>query len=64
MSKGVGRRVALYSGTANAGQVYHFTTLNSAVENAFAVPGGYVYMTRQLMGIMNDEAELAFVGRA
>src|SRR6478735_8647507 len=57
----VGRRVASYSGTANAGQVYHFTTLNSAVENAFAVPGGYVYITRQLMGIMNDEAELAFV---
>lgn len=57
----VGRRVAAFSGTANAGQVYHFTTLNSAVENAFAVPGGYVYITRQLMGIMNDEAELAFV---
>jgi predicted Zn-dependent protease len=59
--EGVGRRVAAYSGTANAGQVYHFTTLNSAVENAFAVPGGYVYITRQLMGIMNDESELAFV---
>lgn len=59
--EGVGRRVAAYSGTANAGQVYRFTTLNSAVENAFAVPGGYVYITRQLMGIMNDEAELAFV---
>jgi len=59
--EGVGRRVAAYSGTANAGQAYHFTTLNSAVENAFATPGGYVYITRQLMGIMNDEAELAFV---
>jgi predicted Zn-dependent protease len=59
--EGIGRRVAAYSGTANAGQVYRFTTLNSAVENAFAVPGGYVYITRQLMGIMNDEAELAFV---
>lgn len=57
----VGRRIAAYSGTADAGQVYHFTTLNTAVENAFAVPGGYVYITRQLMGIMNDEAELAFV---
>lgn len=57
----VGRRVAAFSGTANPGQAYHFTTLNSAVENAFAVPGGYVYITRQLMGIMNDEAELAFV---
>lgn len=57
----IGRRIAAYSGTANAGQVYHFTTLNSAVENAFAVPGGYVYLTRQLIGIMNDESELAFV---
>ena len=59
--EGVGRRVASFSGTANPGQAYRFTTLNSAVENAFAVPGGYVYITRQLMGIMNDEAELAFV---
>ena len=25
------------------------------------MPGGYVYVTRQLMGIINDEAELAFV---
>ena len=57
----VGRRVAAHSNTANAGQVYHFTALNSAVENAFAVPGGYVYVTRQLMSIINDEAELAFV---
>ena len=57
----VGRKVAAYSGIANPGQSLHFTALNSAVENAFAVPGGYVYITRQLMGIMNDEAELAFV---
>ena len=57
----VGRRVATYSGIANPGQTYHFTALNSAVENAFAVPGGYVYITRQLMGLMNDESELAFV---
>ena len=57
----VGRRVAAQSGTLNAGPLYHFTTLNSAVENAFSVPGGYVYITRQLMGLMGDEAELAFV---
>ena len=59
--QGVGRRVAAYSGIANSASAYHFTTLNSAVENAFAVPGGYVYITRQLMGLMNDESELAFV---
>ncbi|MDQ3145099.1 MAG: M48 family metalloprotease [Pseudomonadota bacterium] len=57
----VGRRVSTYSGLANPGQAIRFTTLNAAVENAFAVPGGYVYITRQLMGLMNDEAELAFV---
>ena len=57
----VGQRVAAFSGIANSGTAYQFTTLNSAVENAFAVPGGYVYITRQLMGLMNDEAELAFV---
>ena len=56
----VGRRVGAFSGVANAGQALHFTTLNSAVENAFSVPGGYVYITRQLMGIMGDESQLAF----
>lgn len=57
----IGRRVAAQSGTLNGGQSFHFTTLNSAVENAFSVPGGYVYITRQLLGLMGDEAELAFV---
>ena len=56
----VGRRVAAYSGVAQPGQSFHFTTLNSAVENAFSVPGGYVYITRQLMTIMDDESQLAF----
>src|SRR3954471_6792649 len=56
----VGRRVGAYSGVAQPGQALHFTTLNSAVENAFSVPGGYVYVTRQLMGLMDDESELAF----
>jgi len=55
----VGRRMATFSGVDP--RAFRFTTLNSAVENAFAVPGGYVYITRQLMGIMNNEAELAFV---
>ena len=54
----VGRRVAAYSGVNPA--AYQFTALNSAVENAFATPGGYIYITRQLMGLMDNEAELAF----
>src|SRR5256885_2213127 len=56
----VGRRVSAYSGVANPGQALHFTTLNSPVENAFSVPGGYVYITRQLMSLMGDESQLAF----
>jgi predicted Zn-dependent protease len=56
----VGHRVGAYSGVANPGQELHFTTLNSAVENAFSVPGGYVYVTRQLMALMSDESQLAF----
>ena len=54
----VGRRVAAQSGIA--GSPYRFTLLNAAVENAFAVPGGYVYITRELMTLMDNEAELAF----
>lgn len=56
----VGQRVAAQSGIYNPGGSFRFTVLNSAVENAFTVPGGYVYITRQLMTLMNDESELAF----
>ena len=57
----VGRRVADRSGIANGANAFRYTALNSAVENAFAVPGGFVYVTRQLMTLLDDEAELAFV---
>ncbi|NOR14600.1 MAG: M48 family metalloprotease [Candidatus Aminicenantes bacterium] len=40
---------------------YHFAILDSHVVNAFAVPGGYVYVTRGIMAMMNSEAELAVV---
>jgi predicted Zn-dependent protease len=56
----VGRRIGAFTGLANPGQALRFTTLNSAVENAFSVPGGYVYVTRQLMAYMDDESQLAF----
>ena len=56
----VGRRIGAMTGLVNPGQTLHFTLLNSAVENAFSVPGGYVYVTRQLMTIMEDESQLAF----
>jgi predicted Zn-dependent protease len=40
---------------------YHFAVLDSPVVNAFAVPGGYIYVTRGIMALMNSEAELAVV---
>ncbi len=40
---------------------YHFAVLDSPVVNAFAVPGGYIYVTRGILAMMNSEAELAVV---
>jgi predicted Zn-dependent protease len=40
---------------------YHFAVLDSPVVNAFAVPGGYVYVTRGILALMKSEAELAVV---
>lgn len=40
---------------------YTFTVLDSPQINAFALPGGYVYVTRGLMAWANSEAELAAV---
>ncbi|MBN1543640.1 M48 family metalloprotease [candidate division KSB1 bacterium] len=40
---------------------YSFKILDTPVVNAFAVPGGYVYFTRGILGYMNNEAELAGV---
>ncbi|QGY43647.1 M48 family metalloprotease [Maribellus comscasis] len=37
---------------------YHFRILDSPVINAFAVPGGYIYMTRGILAHFNNEAEL------
>ncbi len=40
---------------------YTFRVLDSPVVNAFALPGGFVYITRGILAYMNDEAELAMV---
>jgi predicted Zn-dependent protease len=40
---------------------YHFKVLDSPVINAFAVPGGYIYLTRGILAQLNNEAELAGV---
>jgi predicted Zn-dependent protease len=57
----IGQTIAMQSGLSNARSDFTVTLLNSSVDNAFAIPGGYVYVTRQLVGLMNNEAELAAV---
>ena len=57
----VGKNIAVQSGLGNARSDFTVSLLNSPVNNAFAIPGGYVYSTRQLVALMNNEAELAAV---
>lgn len=40
---------------------FTFRVLDSPVVNAFALPGGYVYVTRGLLAHLNNEAQLAVV---
>lgn len=55
----VGEKVATHS--HRPGLRYHFTLLDSADVNAFALPGGYIYITRGILAYLNSEAELAAV---
>jgi len=57
----VGKNIAVQSGLGNARESFTVSLLNSPVHNAFAIPGGYIYTTRQLVTLMNNEAELAAV---
>jgi predicted Zn-dependent protease len=57
--QGVGDSLANVSHRDNL--TYRFTVLDSPVINAFALPGGYIYITRGLMAYLNSEAELAAV---
>lgn len=59
--EGVGKNIAVQSGLAGARDSFTVSLVNSPVNNAFAIPGGYVYTTRQLVTLMNNEAELAAV---
>lgn len=55
----VGRWVALQSGRADL--KWTFGVIESADINAFAAPGGYVFVTRGLYARLQDEAQLAGV---
>lgn len=57
----IGSRIASQTNIVGGGNSFRITLLNSPVVNAFAVPGGYLYVTRELVALANDEAELASV---
>jgi predicted Zn-dependent protease len=40
---------------------WHFTVLDDPTVNAFAMPGGYIYITRGILAHLNSEAQLAGV---
>jgi predicted Zn-dependent protease len=55
----IGQRLAKQSHRANL--PWTFTVLDSPDVNAFALPGGYVYITRGILAYMDSEADLAGV---
>lgn len=55
----IGRDLAAVSEEPN--EKWTFTILDSPVINAFALPGGYIYVTRGLIALADNEAELAAV---
>lgn len=55
----VGQDIGIH--THRKGLAYKYKVLDSPVVNAFAVPGGYIYVTRGILSYFNNEAELAGV---
>src|SRR5690606_30499810 len=55
----IGQQLARVSHRPNL--PWSFTIVDSPAINAFALPGGYIYLTRGILAYLDDEAELAGV---
>lgn len=55
----IGHRIADSLGQGE--QEYTFTVLNDPIPNAYTGPGGYIYITRGMLALLEDEAQLAAV---
>lgn len=55
----IGQRIVAHSTMPDA--VFTFTVLDSPDINAFALPGGFIYVNRGLLAYLDSEAELAGV---
>ncbi|MEO0546191.1 MAG: M48 family metalloprotease [Pseudomonadota bacterium] len=52
---------SLVTHSSDPTRAYDITVLNSPSVNAFALPGGYLYITRGLLALANDGSEVAAV---
>jgi predicted Zn-dependent protease len=60
----IGLAQSVYAAVPNKekpGYAFHYTLIDADVQNAFAVPGGYVYIYTGIVKSMRDESELAGV---
>ncbi len=57
--RAIGTRMA--TATERPRLPWNFTVIDDPVVNAFALPGGYIFVTRGILTHMNSEAELASV---
>lgn len=57
--KAVGKRMARFA--PHSSFTYKFELVDQVVPNAFALPGGYIYLSRGLLALSNSEDELANV---
>ena len=55
----IGQRLA--AGSHRPGLPWHFAVVDQPAVNAFALPGGYIYLTRGILPFLDSEAELAGV---
>jgi predicted Zn-dependent protease len=55
----VGRRLALHA--PSGGFEYRFQIVDQEAPNAFALPGGFIFVSRGLLALVNSEDELANV---
>jgi predicted Zn-dependent protease len=57
----LGRRLSAYTPSNREEYVWQFKVVNSADINAFALPGGFIYVNRATIEAAQDEAQLAGV---
>jgi len=57
----LGKRLIAFAPNNRPEYAWQFRIVNSAEINAFALPGGYIYVNRGVFEVAEDEAQLAGV---